>query len=451
MAQLRYPSPLPATDSPGTKFKGPRGSLQHRCGLCSKAGLKIPRCASCHVVRYCSRDHQVQHRQEHKSVCNKIRKCRSKLAEEDHAVRTATPDFMTPANAFETSVGHFWGILSTRDYMLARFDLADTVRSVGSLDGIIEALDHMRDMLRLCSGDNMGVRYLIPPLMLQLDLDQECYDFIKWYETDGRSYVSDDPDAEFLNVQDANVLEGVQYLDTKYPTVHHVSALLLLKLKLLIDIIAIKLTRRVISGPLPPELWELVELQVVRSPVSRRWAGKSSNELMDVQQKLQSRVMSLARIAQNRNEHFVYLLLDAEKCLSHRPEHYSVGSFEEMLIVLQYSYSAWWQHEGVLDILRSAKVIAGKDSEDELEDMMDSTTFRNNPGSERSKEDLLDDVSRNRLWGYLNLAVEDAMSLSKDRPSDLESLRLKAQWEAAEREERERVQGAVRFGRSRLL
>ncbi|KAK5401763.1 hypothetical protein LTR06_010870 [Exophiala xenobiotica] len=350
---------------------------------------------------------------------------------------------MTPANAFETSVGHFWGILSTRDYMRARYDLADTVRRVGSLDGVTEALEHMRDMLRLCRGDNMGVRDLIPPMMLQLDRDQECYDFIKWYQTEGQrsDYDWGNPDLPFLEVHDANVLEGLQYLNVERGDVPHISALLLLKLKLLIDVIALTLTRQVIPGQLPPELGEQVEMHVIRSPISHQWVGKSSEELKNAQQKLQSQVMFIASSMRNLNEHYVDVLLDAEKYLPNPADYYSPGSFEEMLRILQHSYSAWWQHEGVLEILQSAKVIAGKDSEDEIEDMMDTLTFRNNPGSDRSKEEMLDDVSRNRLWGYLDHAVMDAMSLSKDRPSDLERLRLKAEWEAAEREEREFEEG----------
>lgn len=38
-----------------------------------------------------------------------IESFRAKLVKEEDLVRNATPDFMTPANAFETSVGHFWG------------------------------------------------------------------------------------------------------------------------------------------------------------------------------------------------------------------------------------------------------------------------------------------------------------------------------------------------------
>ncbi len=168
----------------------------------------------------------------------------------------------------------------------------------------------------------MGVRDLIPPMMLQLDLDQECYDFIKWYQTEGQrsDYDWGNLDLPFLNVRGANVLEGVQYLDKKYGDVPHISALLLLKLKLLTDVIALKLTRKVIPSHLPPELWEEVEMNVIRSPISRRWAGKSSKELTNVHQKLQYQVLTLGKILRNLNEYYVYVFLDAEEYLPTPPE-----------------------------------------------------------------------------------------------------------------------------------
>ena len=430
-------SRLPAADRPDTDFKGPRGPLKNRYGLCLEPKSKLSRCTGCHVARYCSKEHQVQHRQEHKSVCNKIKKCRTKLDKEDDAVRNATPDFMTPANAFETDVGHFWGITSTRDYVRARFELADTVRRLGTLDGVIEALGHLRDMLRLCRGDNMGVRDLIPTMMLQLDQDAECYDFVKWYQTEGvrDDYDWSNIDSPFLNIKGANVLEDVGYLNRKYLRVQHISAVMLLKLKLLIDIINIKLARKVIAARLPPELWGRVELHVIRSPVSRQWVGKPYQDITGIQQKLEIHVKLLSRAIHNINEYFVDALLNADEHLSSRPEYYSQGSFEEIELLLQYSYAAWWQHDGVLELLHSAKSIARKDSEEEIEDMMSSTTFRNNPGSGRSKEELLNDVSCNRLWGYFDDAVEDAMSLSENYPSEVRRLQIRARWQADKEEE----------------
>ena len=107
-----------------------------------------------------------------------------------------------------------------------------------------------------------------------------------------------------------------------------------------------------------------------------------------------------------------------------------------MQLLLQYSYAAWWEHEVVLDLLQSAQLIAGRDSEDEIEDLLGGETFRSNPGSDRTKEELLDDVSRNRLWGYFDKAVEDAFSLVERRPSEVRRLRRKAAWQAAEEKER---------------
>ncbi|KAK0757419.1 hypothetical protein N5P37_010142 [Trichoderma harzianum] len=88
-------------------YKGIVGPLLHRCSHCQTAGPKLLRCNGCLAVRYCSRKHQVAHWLKHKSACSKIKKARAKLAEEDHAVRNATEDFMTPANAFESHAGHF--------------------------------------------------------------------------------------------------------------------------------------------------------------------------------------------------------------------------------------------------------------------------------------------------------------------------------------------------------
>lgn len=48
--------------------------------------------------------------------------------------------------------------------------------------------------------------------------------------------------------------------------------------------------------------------------------------------------------------------------------------------------------------------------------MMKSTTFKENPGSDRTREQVLDDVSRNRLFGFIDRAIEDAQDLSERKP-----------------------------------
>ena len=85
------------------------------------------------------------------------------------------------------------GILQTHPYVRARYGVVDALLAIKTKEAVEEAHSHVMDMLRLCRGDNMGVRDLVPALYLRLNRDQPCYDFIKWYSTSGR-----DPDYDWV-------------------------------------------------------------------------------------------------------------------------------------------------------------------------------------------------------------------------------------------------------------
>lgn len=140
---------------------------------------------------------------------------------------------MDPA-PFVNSVGHFWGILETRDYMRARFSLANTMELIPTVESTEAQLEHYMDMLRLCRSDNMGVRYIVPGLMLRLNKDQECYDFIKWWAT-MNDYDWDDMDSPYLDIKNADVFENMDGFDN-FLEFHHSVCLILLKIKLLLDL-----------------------------------------------------------------------------------------------------------------------------------------------------------------------------------------------------------------------
>ena len=65
---------------------------------------------------------------------------------------------------FEEEAGYFWGILETRPYMRARFDLAHLLCLAGKQ---AEAIAHMQDLLRLNPGDNQGVRHELAVCLLE--------------------------------------------------------------------------------------------------------------------------------------------------------------------------------------------------------------------------------------------------------------------------------------------
>jgi hypothetical protein len=83
--------------------------------------------------------------------------------------------------AFADYVGAFWGILETRPYMRARHGLASALWERGAR---AEAIDHLRDMLRLCPGDNLGVRYLLSAWLIEAGRDDDLAALFKAYRDD---------------------------------------------------------------------------------------------------------------------------------------------------------------------------------------------------------------------------------------------------------------------------
>lgn len=137
------------------------------------------------MVRYCCRDHQVAHFSTHKSKCKELKVALTKLEEakrnllQDPTVADPT-DIFYIGNPFEDRVGHFWGILETRPYMRARGQVLRVLEEIGTHASLTGAVAGTIHCLYLCRGDNMGLRDLVPQMLLRLNRDQECYDFIKW-------------------------------------------------------------------------------------------------------------------------------------------------------------------------------------------------------------------------------------------------------------------------------
>ncbi|WP_433745172.1 SEC-C metal-binding domain-containing protein [Falsibacillus pallidus] len=61
--------------------------------------------------------------------------------------------------------GHFWGLIETRPYMRAKLEMANTLRELGEIN---ETINHYQEMLELNETDNLGVRYLLFPLLVEI-------------------------------------------------------------------------------------------------------------------------------------------------------------------------------------------------------------------------------------------------------------------------------------------
>jgi tetratricopeptide (TPR) repeat protein len=82
---------------------------------------------------------------------------------------------------FENNRGHFWGILETRPYMRARFDLGMALLSAGRA---AEATSHLEALLDLNPEDNQGVRDVLLSYYLLAKNLSGARSLLKRYEGD---------------------------------------------------------------------------------------------------------------------------------------------------------------------------------------------------------------------------------------------------------------------------
>ncbi|EGC47193.1 conserved hypothetical protein [Histoplasma capsulatum var. duboisii H88] len=303
------------------------------CGLCKTQGNTL-RCSRCQVVYYCSREHQAEHLNAHKKSCSQVRKSRDALAAEEQKLRDMPADVLFAGDAFITCVGHFWGVIETRPYMRARSALIHALMAVESRESVQMQLEHGRDMLRLCRGDNVGIRVAVPGALLQLGRDQECYDFVKWYETTGQQgdYNWGDIEGPFLDVHDADVFEDADYVCHRFLSLCFGAGVLLVKTRLLLDLMDLQ-SSAVDSAtrPTPAEGPRLRSSVIAKNEdILKRGDHTAAIGL------LQDQVRKLYKALHSSNKYFWEALLAPEKHLHELPAYYSPGTLSEVQSMLKH-------------------------------------------------------------------------------------------------------------------
>lgn len=146
--------------------------------------------------------------------------------------------------------------------------------------------------------------------MLRLGQDQECYDFIKWWETGAEHHVWGGMSLPYLPIRDADVLEKTDFLLHRYGNLWYLVAIQLLKFKMLIDIRTIKISRKIaVAGNLPGELWEHTEKHALQSSPFMRSVNKSSGDVVRMEMLLQRQCLKIGAAIVEANQHFMFEMM----------------------------------------------------------------------------------------------------------------------------------------------
>jgi hypothetical protein len=176
---------------------------------CHNCDATIPeasalRCSRCCMVHYCSKDCQKQDFKDHQKICKQVKGVYDKMEREAVKLRNYQGGGFYfsdgTENLFETQVGKFWLIHDTRDYMRAHgYVVIIGMKFLNSQkkDNVLAlniVLNHALGMLRLCQGDNMGIRYGVPFILLRLNRDDHAYSFCRHWIMDSLGLVDNDKD-----------------------------------------------------------------------------------------------------------------------------------------------------------------------------------------------------------------------------------------------------------------
>ncbi|KAF0695989.1 Aste57867_13202 [Aphanomyces stellatus] len=186
------------------------------------------------MIRYCGREHQMEHFPLHKSSCSAVKKAADSAAHE-LSVLVAIEGFDIACGA-----GQFWRMYETRPYMLSLAAQIDALEAMGTETSLHAAVDLLFECFRLNRSDNMGLRDVLPGILLRLQDDQALYDFARWWAQDRPHYEWENTSLPYLDTRGADATESpdVANFTSPYggPSLHHLVAVVLVKFRVLEDL-----------------------------------------------------------------------------------------------------------------------------------------------------------------------------------------------------------------------
>ena len=255
-----------------------------------------------------------------------------------------------------------WSLAVTRNYMRACLGLIQAMAQIVTVESVQEQLEYLMDMLQMCRSDNLSVRILVPSLMLRLDQDQECYDFLKWWAvaTEDFTYEWEITDSLYLNIRSANVFESLDVFNKKFRAFTHLVCLVLLKIKLLFDLIRLQQAEVSLRPRAPREIIDMILPLVPQSPIVKAQCIRMDGHTRAVKIKtLQVQVDILFKYVSIANKYFWTALSDHSGRWIPMPEFFAEGSVEESQVALKATYDAWIETPGAIEFVKAK--LEGKD------------------------------------------------------------------------------------------
>ena len=250
--------------------------------------------------------------------------------------------------------------------MRSRYTLVDALARVNTEQAVRASLDHVLGLLDLSHRDTMMVRSKAPSLFLRLGRGQDCYDFCKFWTLTAKTFDHDlnDLTLPFFDLSGENVFESVGIFNPndgsepagvcviaftpKALELSHAVAIMLLKIRLLLDLEYLQQTKQAAGSQVP---LDNTSSRILGSIVNRNRQLFEREDLTLRIQELKTQVKQLYDAVGKANKSFWPAMLNPEDYLFLVPDSFMVGDEMEMETKLQECYNAWVETPGAIGVI----------------------------------------------------------------------------------------------------
>ncbi|KAI1070902.1 hypothetical protein LB507_011016 [Fusarium sp. FIESC RH6] len=227
-----------------------------------------------------------------------------------------------------------------------------SILNVRTGEAVEAAIRHALEMLRLCRGDNRGVRSYVPALYLRLGRDQEAYDFIKWHATvPDEKYEWNNPDSPYLDLHDQDAFEPV-FEKTYYYNVAFTVALTLIKIRLMKDLESLQDFLQKNPGASEEARRTHLEEEAMSDILLKRTQNVAHNDYRELIAQLKNQIKQLYEKVKKDNPHFWPGVQNPMLYAYDVPTIYTPGSREEAVLIFRQSWYSWAETEPAITYIR---------------------------------------------------------------------------------------------------
>jgi len=310
----------------------------------------LSRCSACKVVYYCSPAHQAADRAAHKTFCKRVQKA-TFIFEKEQAALKAYKGITDWRKVFETPLEDFWGYEEGRRYIKAGKEFVHELLRFNTKAAVEKALLWTLALMKLSPKDPSGLRCITPFLYIRTGRDQECYDYCKWWVTEGthKEHAWDSEDLPLTGedpLESAEVFERIRDYGADPPRRTDLSfllAVLLLKIRMLSDV---KFLRNHKGDDVAFKGDNFAFWSISSIVFEDIWYDREGEQYLPLIKELENQVRRLFRAVGRANKYFWHGFIEQRTHLVATPLSHGLGDEAEMQIKLQECYNAWMETRG---------------------------------------------------------------------------------------------------------